>query len=47
MLLGIDDTNNKYLQVGSKIFYHVIGISMGSDPEPLFVNLVLSIIESK
>ena len=47
MLLGIDDTNNKYLQVGSKIFYHAIGISMGSDPEPLFVNLVLSIIESK
>ena len=39
--------NNSYFQVGSKIFYHVIGNPMGLDPAPFFANLFLFFHKSK
>ena len=33
--------NNRFFQVSSKIFRHVIGIHMVPDPDPFFANLFL------
>ena len=38
---------NCYFTVGPKIFYQIIGISMGSNPAPFFANLFLYFYESK
>ena len=39
--------SNCYFTVGPKIFCHIIGIPMVSDPAPFFANLFLYYYESR
>ena len=40
-------TNNSNFYIGSKIFHQVIGIPIGSESAPFFVNLLLLFYKSK